>query len=175
MNIEEIKELIKEVSASELVQFDLQEGNIKLSLKKEGAIVHDTLQMLNDENTKWLDAESKEKTAFQKNKTDESILQNNTDNNIIPQNDESVTAASNGIIVKSPLVGTAHLINEETGEPFVTVGTRVKKGQTLAVVEAMKMMNDIEAETDGVVEKILIEDGATVEYNGEMFVICQNA
>ena len=180
MNIEEIKELIKEVSASELVQFDLQEGNIKLSLKKEGAIVHESIHTLPDESEQNLNrnvtaggskvdiSSDTYVTDAEKSQTDVTqalLAQTNMSNNSL----SSKSAMSKGFVVKSPLVGTAHLINEETGEPFVTVGTKVKKGQTLAVVEAMKMMNDIEAETDGTIEDKII----TWEITARNIVIVQ--
>ena len=54
-------------------------------------------------------------------------------------------------------------------EPFVAVGDTVKKGQTLAIVEAMKLMNEIESEYDGVIEEVLVENGRPVEYNQPLF------
>lgn len=76
-----------------------------------------------------------------------------------------------GNIVKSPLVGTFYAAPAEDAEPFVRVGDVVKKGQTLAIVEAMKLMNDIEAEYEGTVLEILVENGATVEYGQPLFSI----
>ena len=85
---------------------------------------------------------------------------------------QTVTATSQaGNIVKSPLVGTFYAAPSEDAEPFVKVGDTVKKGQTLAIVEAMKLMNDIEAEYDGTVLEILVENGATVEYGQPLFSI----
>lgn len=74
-------------------------------------------------------------------------------------------------IVKSPLVGTFYAAPSEDAEPFVKVGDVVKKGQTLAIVEAMKLMNDIEAEYDGTVLEIFVENGAAVEYGQPLFSI----
>ena len=76
-----------------------------------------------------------------------------------------------GNVVKSPLVGTFYVAPAEDAEPFVKVGDRVKKGQTLAIVEAMKLMNEIESEYDGVVTKILAENGEGVEYGQPLFCI----
>lgn len=56
-------------------------------------------------------------------------------------------------------------------QPFVTVGDRVSKGQTIAIVEAMKLMNEIESDYDGVIREILVENGTTVEYGQDLFVI----
>lgn len=85
---------------------------------------------------------------------------------------EETAKREEGYVVKSPLVGTVYVAPEEGAEPFVRVGDQVKKGQTLAIVEAMKLMNAIECEKDGVISEILIENAHTVEYGQEMFVIC---
>lgn len=74
-----------------------------------------------------------------------------------------------GKIIRSPLVGTFYAAPSEDAESFVSVGDTVKKGQTLAIVEAMKLMNEIESEYDGVIEEILVENGQPVEYDQPLF------
>lgn len=81
-------------------------------------------------------------------------------------------AAKPGKVVESPLVGTFYAAPAEDAEPFVTVGSAVKKGQTLAIVEAMKLMNEIESDYDGTVAEILVENGQPVEYGQPLFRIC---
>ena len=76
-----------------------------------------------------------------------------------------------GQIVKSPLVGTFYAAPSEDAEPFVSVGDQVKKGQTLAIVEAMKLMNEIESDFDGKVAEIYVENGQAVEYGQPLFRI----
>lgn len=78
---------------------------------------------------------------------------------------------ANGHIVKSPFVGTFYRAASPGSDPFVDVGTRVKKGQTLCIVEAMKLMNEIESDRDGVIREILIENGQPVEFEQALFVI----
>ena len=73
--------------------------------------------------------------------------------------------------VKSPLVGVFYAAPSEDAEPFVSVGSRVKKGQTLGIVEAMKLMNEIESDCDGVVTEICVQNGDTVEYGQPLFVV----
>ena len=73
--------------------------------------------------------------------------------------------------VKSPMVGTFYRAPGPDSDPFVSEGKKVKKGDVLCIIEAMKLMNEIEAEYDGVVEKILIENATPVEYGQPMFVI----
>lgn len=77
----------------------------------------------------------------------------------------------NGNLVKSPLVGTFYAAPAEDAQPFVSVGDRVKKGQTVAIVEAMKLMNEIESEFDGTVTEVLVKNGEAVEYGQPLFRI----
>ena len=76
-----------------------------------------------------------------------------------------------GQLVVSPLVGVFYAAPSEEAAPFVQVGDRVKKGQTLGIVEAMKLMNNIESEYDGTVTEILVKNGQNVEYNQPLFRI----
>lgn len=87
------------------------------------------------------------------------------------ENSTPVPDTEEGHIVASPLVGTAYLAPAEDAEVFVKVGDTVKKGQTLAIIEAMKLMNEIESDYDGEVVKILVENEETVEYGQPLFVI----
>ena len=77
---------------------------------------------------------------------------------------------SNGVRVKSPIIGTAYLAPEPGAKKFVEVGDKVKKGQTVMIVEAMKTMNHVPSTSDGVVKKILVEDSQPVEF-GQTLVI----
>ena len=76
-----------------------------------------------------------------------------------------------GNIVKSPLVGTYYAASSPDSAPFVKVGDKVTKGQVLGIVEAMKLMNEIESEFDGTVKEILVENEQMVEFGQPMFVI----
>ena len=74
-------------------------------------------------------------------------------------------------IVTSPMVGTFYSKSSPNSEPYVTVGQKVKKGDVLCIVEAMKLMNEIESEFDGEIKEILVKDGETVEYGKPLFII----
>ncbi|WP_461810523.1 acetyl-CoA carboxylase biotin carboxyl carrier protein [Faecalimonas sp.] len=84
-------------------------------------------------------------------------------------NDEMEEETNEGKIITSALVGTFYTSPSEDAEPFVSIGDAVKQGQTLAIVEAMKLMNEIESEFDGVVEEIFVENGQAVEYGQPLF------
>ena len=76
-----------------------------------------------------------------------------------------------GIRIKSPIIGTAYLAPEPGGKQFVKVGDKIKKGQTIMIVEAMKTMNHVPSTDDGVVKKILVNDGQPVEFGQPLIVI----
>lgn len=75
------------------------------------------------------------------------------------------------ISVRSPIVGVFYAAPAENAEPFVSLGDRVESGTTLCIIEAMKLMNEINAETDGVVSEICVQNGQVVEYGTELFRI----
>ena len=83
----------------------------------------------------------------------------------------ATAAAESGHIVKSPMVGTFYLSASPGGKPMVAVGSPVKLGAAICIIEAMKIMNEIEADESGVIEKILCENGQAVEFGQPLFVI----
>ncbi len=95
--------------------------------------------------------------------------------NIIEQNISSSSLANkqkkNFIGVKSPMVGTAYLAPEPGAKPFVKIGAKVKKGDTVLIIEAMKTMNHIPSTQDGEVKEILVKDGESVEFDQELIII----
>ncbi|QGT77914.1 acetyl-CoA carboxylase biotin carboxyl carrier protein [Guyparkeria halophila] len=78
---------------------------------------------------------------------------------------------ASGKTINSPMVGTFYRASSPDASPFVEVGTSVKKGDTICIIEAMKMFNQIEAEVDGTIKSILVENGQPVEYDQPLFVI----
>lgn len=143
MEFEQIIRLIETVSASELTSFTLEEGETKISLKKE---------------KKTVSAVSAPVVAA------ETIVSVPTEATV-----EKKAVAGNEM--KSPLVGTFYSAASPDAEPFVKVGDAVKKGQVLGIIEAMKLMNEIECEFDGVITEILVDNKDMVEYGQTLFVI----
>jgi acetyl-CoA carboxylase biotin carboxyl carrier protein len=84
---------------------------------------------------------------------------------------EQIQEAAEDQVITCPLVGIFYAAPEEGAEAFVRVGDSVKKGQTLAIVEAMKLMNEIESEYDGVVTEVLVQNGQAVEFGQPLFKI----
>lgn len=163
MDYQQILELVKEVSKAGLTNFEYTEGNIRIAMscpQPEEKIVVPASNIalqeaigvgaggVNMANTVTTDTKSQ--PATQKEQTPEE---------------------KGGNLVKSPLVGTFYAAPSEDAEAFVKVGDTVKKGQTLAIVEAMKLMNEIESEFDGVVTEILVDNEENVEYGQPLFRI----
>ncbi len=85
--------------------------------------------------------------------------------------ESSAYAATSGETVKSPIVGTYYQASSPDSDPFVKVGDAIQKGQTLCIIEAMKIMNEIEAEFAGTLKEILVTDGTPVEFDQPLFII----
>ncbi|CAN5272240.1 acetyl-CoA carboxylase biotin carboxyl carrier protein [soil metagenome] len=88
-----------------------------------------------------------------------------------PDSESGTEEAPTGHTIRSPMVGTLYLAPSPGAKPFVEVGSEVQAGETLCVIEAMKMMNQIESDTDGRVRAILAENGDPVEFDQPLFVI----
>ncbi len=84
---------------------------------------------------------------------------------------EAAPTSLEGHIVKSPMVGTFYRAGSPGAKPFVEVGDKVEAGQTICVIEAMKLMNEIEADKDGVIKAIMVENGQPVEYGESLMMI----
>ena len=148
MDYQQILELVKEVSKAGLTNFEYTEGNIRIAMscpQPEEKIVVPASNLVLQEAA-GAGANTVETAAPAQ------------------QEPEQIAEEKGGNVVKSPLVGTFYAAPSEDAQPFVKVGDTVKKGQTLAIVEAMKLMNEIESEFDGVVTEILVENEDNVEY-----------
>ena len=93
---------------------------------------------------------------------------------VVSQNSKEIKneKIETGIEIKSPIIGTAYLAPEPGGKKFVEIGNKIKKGDTVMIVEAMKTMNHVPSTKDGVVKKVVVEDGQPVEY-GQTLVILE--
>ncbi|WP_313131013.1 acetyl-CoA carboxylase biotin carboxyl carrier protein [Anaerocolumna sp.] len=134
MEMENIIKLIKTVSESNLTSFEYEEEGSRLSLQ----INHNEVNRDTPENIS---------------------VQNNLE---VKQPESSCKA--NNLVISSPMVGSFYTAKSEGSEPYIAVGDVIKKGQIIGIVEAMKLMNEIESEYDGVVEEILVKNKDMIEY-----------
>jgi acetyl-CoA carboxylase biotin carboxyl carrier protein len=95
----------------------------------------------------------------------------NSSSTISPEVQKKSTIIDNNKYVTSPIVGTAYLASEPGGKKFVEIGNKIKKGQTIMIIEAMKTMNHVSSTHDGTVDKILVKDGESVEYGQPLISI----
>ena len=155
MEMEKMIELIDAVSKSDLTGFKYEEEGIKLHLSKKENTCYVTENLSAPVNAVTTSAAEIKKAA-------EGDQISGTSAEEIPV----------GNVVESPLVGTFYAAPAEDAESFVKVGDRVEKGQTLGIVEAMKLMNEIESDYSGTVAEILVNNQEGVEYGQPLFRIC---
>ena len=146
----QIRELIKDIDNSSLREFPLECSDIKLKLCKNNNNY--------DDNEKGNNLDIDNSTVITANKIKE-------------VNIEQIKEYDGYNIVKSPLVGTYYSSSTPGGSPFVKVGEKVKKGDTLCIIEAMKIMNEITSEFDGEVVEVIRSDEEIVEFGMELFKI----
>ena len=91
--------------------------------------------------------------------------------NITSDESEKEEIEAHGIVIKSPIVGTAYLAPEPGGKRFVDIGKKIKKGDTLMIVEAMKTMNHIPSTSDGIVKEVCVNDGDPVEFGQKIVIL----
>jgi len=89
----------------------------------------------------------------------------------VPISDEAKSNITSGTEVKSPIIGTAYLAAEPGAKKFSEVGNKIKKGETVMIVEAMKTMNHVPSTVDGIIKKICVEDGQPVEYGQTIIIV----
>ena len=154
MEMEKMIELIDAVSKSDLTGFKYEEEGIKLHLSKKENTCYVTENLSAPVNAVTTSAAEIKKAA-------EGDQISGTSAEEIPV----------GNVVESPLVGTFYAAPAEDAESFVKVGDRVEKGQTLGIVEEMKLMNEIESDYSGIVAEILVNNQEGVEYGQPLFRI----
>ena len=166
MKVEQVLQLIEAVSASTLTEFKYEEGGVKLSLKKTG----DKIVQVQGPAVQTVvpAAPAVMPAAVSTAAAAPAAAQVSAQETASVEESAPETA---GNVVKSPLVGTFYAAPAEDAEPFVKVGDSVKEGQVLAIVEAMKLMNEIESDYSGTVKEILVENGQAVEFGQPLFVI----
>jgi acetyl-CoA carboxylase biotin carboxyl carrier protein len=152
MNLKDIKELIKIIDSSCLTEFQYEKDSEKIVIKKETIVKHvKTEEIL---------------PLYREDKVKEEIT-NNTEESVAEKNE----AEENLHIVKSPILGTFYAAPSPDSLPYVKVGDRVKKGDVLCIVEAMKLMNEINSDVDGEIVEVLVSNQDAVEYGQPLFKI----
>lgn len=163
MDIENILTLIDAVSNSDINSFKYQEGDMKISLNKNKRSGHSNMITANPVITTAVPMQPQ---AVQPIIEQQSLLQAQQ----LKVIEEKETEAE-GNEIKSPIVGTFYSAPGPDSPDFVKIGDKVKKGQVLCIIEAMKLMNEIESDYDGEIVDILVKNGQMVEYGQPLFLI----
>lgn len=162
MDLKEIKKILDMIAESDVNQVTIEEGDFKIKVKKTPDV-----------------AQSSAPVQYQMPATPQQPSQAQPPASQQQSGGGHSSAASesqqeeepDGNVVKSPIVGTFYRAPSPDAEEFVKVGDQVEKGQTLCIVEAMKIMNEIESEFSGEVKKILVENGEAIEFEQPLFII----
>jgi acetyl-CoA carboxylase biotin carboxyl carrier protein len=161
MDLNYLKKLIKILDSSNLNKMEIEEEGLKLKLTKQGDI------------TAVQQYSAASPAAAVQNQGGQAVSKEEP----APENKEESkpeSSSSNLYEVKSPMVGTFYRAPSPDADPFVNVGDSISSGKVLCIVEAMKLMNEIEAEVSGKIVKILVEDAQAVEYNQPLFLVEPN-
>jgi acetyl-CoA carboxylase biotin carboxyl carrier protein len=150
MDLRKLKTLIDLVAESDIAELEVTEGESKVRIVKSSASPAGQLVMMQPQAMQPLQAAAAPLPAATA---------------------ALVDAVPTGHVVKSPMVGTFYRAASPGTPPFVEVGATVKEGDTLCIIEAMKLLNEIDADASGVIQQILVENGQPVEFGQPLFII----
>ena len=156
MDLRKLKKLIDLVEESGIAELELTEGEEKVKISRQVEAQQIATQYIQPTQ---IDAPSV-------------IPSSPSEPSLSEQSDRSATASPSAEKnITSPMVGTFYRASSPDAGPFVEIGSTVKKGDILCIIEAMKILNEIESDKDGVIKKILIENGQPVEFGEPLFVV----
>ncbi|MCE3603185.1 acetyl-CoA carboxylase biotin carboxyl carrier protein [Massilia sp. P8910] len=151
MDLRKLKTLIDLVAESDIAELEVTEGESKVRIVKSSAIPQNQMVMMQPQGMQqhYAGAPAPAPVAAP----------------------VAVPAEPTGHIVKSPMVGTFYRSSAPGSAAYVDIGSNIKEGDTLCIIEAMKLLNEIDSDVSGVVTKILVENGQPVEFGQPLFVI----
>ena len=158
MNLEDIQELIKFVAKSGATEVDLEFDGIKISIKSPA---------------KKKRGEVEEVTIIQQTAPVQTVAAPVVAPVVAPETTETpvVEEKSNYITVKASMIGTFYRSTSPDKPPFVSVGDIIKEGDTICIIEAMKLFNEIESEVSGTIVKVLVDDSSPIEFDQPLFLV----
>ncbi|WP_033828449.1 acetyl-CoA carboxylase biotin carboxyl carrier protein [Bacillus andreraoultii] len=167
LKVQEIRELIRLVDQSNIDEFKYESDGIKLSMKKNQAtqmqVVDTPVQIKQDSiAAKNVQQEERPTTAELKAQLIEEKMDETKEKVVVDENLHKII---------SPMVGTFYSAPSPDAEPYVKVGTKVKSDSVVCIVEAMKLFNEIEADIDGEIVEVLVQNGQLVEFGQPLFLV----
>lgn len=154
MDLRKLKTLIDLVAESDIAELEVTEGESKVRIVKSSAVAQNSMVMMQPQAVPHFAAAAPAAAPV-----------------AAPAAAPAAAAEPTGHVVKSPMVGTFYRSSAPGNPPFVEVGASVKEGDTLCIIEAMKLLNEIDADKAGTITQILVENGQPVEYGQPLFVI----
>jgi acetyl-CoA carboxylase biotin carboxyl carrier protein len=153
MDLRKLKTLIDLVAESDIAELEVTEGESKVRIVKSSAIPQNQMMMVPQQGVQQFSAPAPAASAPAAAAA------------------PAIPAEPTGHVVKSPMVGTFYRSSSPGAPAFIEVGSTVKEGDTLCIIEAMKLLNEIDADASGTITKILVENGQPVEFGQPLFVI----
>lgn len=150
MDLKLVKNILTLISESDVDEVSIEEGDFKIKVKKNTEKTIQSVQYQPQAQAQYTPSPAPLSE---------------------PKPVEKSVGQSGGEVVKSPIVGTFYEASSPESDPYVKEGDRVQKGDTLCIIEAMKIMNEIESEFSGTIEKIVVSDGSPVEFDQPLFII----
>ena len=147
------------IAESEVNQVTIEEGDFKIKVKKTPDVAQSSAPV------------QYQMPAAPQQATQPQAPQQQQGGSEVTETESKQESQPDGEVVKSPIVGTFYRAPSPDADNFVNVGDKVEKGQTLCIVEAMKIMNEIESEYSGEIKKVLVEDAEAVEFEQPLFII----
>jgi acetyl-CoA carboxylase biotin carboxyl carrier protein len=157
VDLQEVERLLDFMEKHGLEEFESERAGVRIRLRKPSAPLQGQARSVASDETAHSASEPQRASGQSSPSVREAAAEK--------------TAAEDLHIVKSPIVGTFYASASPESDPFVTVGSRVESGQALCIIEAMKLMNEIEADIAGEITKIFVENGQPVEYGEPLFGI----
>ncbi|MCD6116557.1 acetyl-CoA carboxylase biotin carboxyl carrier protein [bacterium] len=159
MDIKNIKELVKLVEKSDIHELDIQEKELQIRIVKNSGAAQAVSQI------QHIPSPVQQPAAMMSGSGQSMQANNVSDENVSDKRPDNI------IEIPSPMVGTFYRTPAPDAAPYVKEGDTISSGQILCIIEAMKLMNEIEAEISGKIVKILVENGEPVEYNQALFLV----
>ncbi len=159
IDLDQIRALLQVVSQTDVVELTIESGEEKVTIKKSPANVSSNIT---------LTAPVASQAAPPPATTGEISFEPKSEP---PQENGGAQSTTDLVSVTSPMVGTFYRSSSPTTQPFVQIGDRITVGQTVCIIEAMKLMNDMPSEVAGRVVKICADNGSTVEYGQQLFLV----
>ena len=169
INFTDLEKLIKLAEGSDIKSLEITDGDKRISIVCQADDNHNDNSSTRNSTSKVSTSEQQTASVSAKKTitNNETISSDTTDETVATENAENNVTA--------PMLGTFYLRPEPTAEPFFKVGDQIEAGQTLCIIEAMKMMYEVKAETSGTLKEILVEEGDVVEYEQPLFTIAPNS